>query len=73
MGAKLKARISLVSNEKQLLEIVDAAEMIDLPGLGGVVEWTPERHSDWVDGLVEDCKTWGGINLLPVEDQIAAC
>jgi hypothetical protein len=72
MGSKLKARTRLIGDEASLLEVVDRDQMPDLAGLGGSLAWTDDTHERWVARMIEECKEWPGIDLSPIDDQVAA-
>lgn len=72
LGSKLKARIQVLHRAAELAEIAGPSAVPESIGLGGTLSWTSEDHAAWVDHVIEDCKSWPGIDLSPVDGQVAA-
>lgn len=69
-GAKMKTRLRIIPDGESLLEVVEPDQMLAFAGLGGTVEWTDEQHEAWIVRMTEECKSWPGIDLSAVEEQM---
>jgi hypothetical protein len=65
LGDKIRARVRLVTKSSQLLEGINPDQMFEDAQLGGTMQWSDDRHSQWCAQLEEDCKQWPGIDLSP--------
>jgi hypothetical protein len=72
MGDKLKARMRLASSETELRAVAAPDQVPEGTGLGGTLAWTDADHSAWLARMEADCRAWPGIDLSPVEGQVAA-